>query len=320
MPSPRKRLTTQKSATRSPIPARAQNQPKSIGNSNHHRASQRVENKPTSQKSIGNSRTLASFYTALPTSHPQNPTPSQINRHTLLLEIAVSHRKQRPHQILIATKTAVSRPRHRVTSSHSPLATRHFFCNSVPTKNLKGAGMNPGEYFLDEAAGPIPANAGRSHRARAREKYGRPPRSKSAAITIFSKRIAFLEFDRAAAYGMRLNIPAGTAVRFEPGEEKEMELTEFCRRRVIHGFNGLVEGELDAPGARERALQNAREHNFLSTRGKNNEPATSLAAPTPICTAPPKATASASPTPNSSSKSKKISRTTATKSHSAAAK
>jgi len=62
-----------------------------------------------------------------------------------------------------------------------------------------------------------------------------------------------LEFDRAAAYGMRLNIAAGTAVRFEPGEEKEVELTEFGGARIIHGFLGAVGGPL--AGARERALK-----------------------------------------------------------------
>ena len=71
-----------------------------------------------------------------------------------------------------------------------------------------------------------------------------------------------LGFDRGAAYGMRLNIAAGTAVRFEPGEEKEVELTEFGGARVIHGFNGLVEGELGAAGARERAIERAKREGF----------------------------------------------------------
>ena len=61
---------------------------------------------------------------------------------------------------------------------------------------------------------------------------------------------------------MRLNTPAGTAVRFEPGEEKEIELTDFAGRRVIHGFSALVEGALDATGARERAIEKARSAGF----------------------------------------------------------
>jgi urease subunit beta len=52
-----------------------------------------------------------------------------------------------------------------------------------------------------------------------------------------------LEFDRAAASGMRLNIPAGTAVRFEPGEEKQVELVEYAGARVILGHRGLAKSQ-----------------------------------------------------------------------------
>jgi urease beta subunit len=61
-----------------------------------------------------------------------------------------------------------------------------------------------------------------------------------------------LRFDRLAAYGQRLDIPAGTAVRFEPGETREVSLVPFAGRRVWTGGHGLVGGALDAPGARER--------------------------------------------------------------------
>lgn len=53
-----------------------------------------------------------------------------------------------------------------------------------------------------------------------------------------------MEFDRERAFGMRLNIPAGTAVRFEPGEEKEVELVEFGGSKKIFGFNNLVDGSI----------------------------------------------------------------------------
>jgi urease subunit beta len=53
-----------------------------------------------------------------------------------------------------------------------------------------------------------------------------------------------LQFDREPAKGMRLNIPAGTAVRFEPGDEKEIELVAIAGSREIYGFNALVEGKL----------------------------------------------------------------------------
>jgi len=53
-----------------------------------------------------------------------------------------------------------------------------------------------------------------------------------------------LQFDRDAARGMRLNIASGTAVRFEPGQQRTVELVDFAGDRVIHGFRGLVQGKL----------------------------------------------------------------------------
>ena len=55
-----------------------------------------------------------------------------------------------------------------------------------------------------------------------------------------------LQFDREATKGMRLNIPAGTAVRFEPGDEKEVELVAYAGSLTIYGFNAVVEGKLDS--------------------------------------------------------------------------
>lgn len=74
-------------------------------------------------------------------------------------------------------------------------------------------------------------------------------------------------FDREAAYGMRLNIPAGTAVRFEPGEEREIELVAFAGQRVIRGFNGLVSGALDDPDIQQAALAHARAAGFIDEAG-----------------------------------------------------
>jgi urease subunit beta len=54
-----------------------------------------------------------------------------------------------------------------------------------------------------------------------------------------------LQFKREETKGMRLNIPAGTAVRFEPGDEREVELVTLAGSREIYGFNGLVEGQLE---------------------------------------------------------------------------
>jgi urease beta subunit len=61
-----------------------------------------------------------------------------------------------------------------------------------------------------------------------------------------------LRFDRLGAYGQRLAIPAGTAVRFEPGEARDVELVPFGGARIVTGGHALVGGSLDAPGARQR--------------------------------------------------------------------
>jgi len=121
--------------------------------------------------------------------------------------------------------------------------------------------MKPGEYFLDEAAGAIQANAGRRTVRVAVKNSGDRPIQVGSHFHFFEANRA-LGFHRAASYGMRLNIAAGTAVRFEPGEEKEVELTEFGGARVIHGFNGLVGGALGAAGAREQAMERAKKEGF----------------------------------------------------------
>ena len=72
-----------------------------------------------------------------------------------------------------------------------------------------------------------------------------------------------LDFDRAAAYGRRLAVPAGSSVRFDPGATVHVELVPIGGERVAIGFAGLVDGPLDAPGARERALAKAAACGYL---------------------------------------------------------
>src|SRR5579862_1257731 len=121
--------------------------------------------------------------------------------------------------------------------------------------------MTPGEYFLDEAAGPIQANTGRKTLRLLVRNTGDRPVQIGSHFHFFEVN-ALLELDRAQAYGMRLNIPAGTAMRFEPGEEKEVELTDFAGRRIVQGFSALVDGSLDPAGSRERAIERARNAEF----------------------------------------------------------
>jgi urease subunit gamma/beta len=72
-----------------------------------------------------------------------------------------------------------------------------------------------------------------------------------------------LAFDRSAAYGQHLAIAAGSTVRFEPGVLVEVSVAPFAGERVVIGFSGLVDGPLDAPGAREAAMARARATGFL---------------------------------------------------------
>src|SRR5882762_1511139 len=101
--------------------------------------------------------------------------------------------------------------------------------------------MHPGEYIL--ADGEIELSAGRPTARIVVRNTGDRPIQAGSHYHFFEVNQA-LVFDRAAAYGMRLDIPAGTAIRFEPGEEKEVPLVAFAGARSVHGHNGLVNGPL----------------------------------------------------------------------------
>src|SRR6267143_1920055 len=101
--------------------------------------------------------------------------------------------------------------------------------------------MHPGEYIL--ADGEIELNAGRPAVRIAVRNTGDRPIQAGSHYHFFEVNQA-LVLDRAAAYGMRLDIPPGTAIRFEPGEEKEVLLVAFAGARSMYGHNGLVNGPL----------------------------------------------------------------------------
>ena len=71
-----------------------------------------------------------------------------------------------------------------------------------------------------------------------------------------------LEFDRGAAFGKRLDLPAGASARFDPGEHRRVTLTAIAGSGDIQGFNRLTEGNINDPDVRERALARARERGF----------------------------------------------------------
>ena len=77
-----------------------------------------------------------------------------------------------------------------------------------------------------------------------------------------------LEFDRAAAFGLRLNIPSSTATRFEPGDERDVQLIPYGGKRAVYGFNNLVDGPTAGPDAatvKSRAVALAAKRGFRST-------------------------------------------------------
>ena len=102
--------------------------------------------------------------------------------------------------------------------------------------------MIPGE--LIPAAGEITLNAGRPVVTLLVANTGDRPIQVGSHYHFFETNAA-LSFDRELARGMRLDIPAGTAMRFEPGQSREVTLVPFAGRRIVHGFNGLIAGPLE---------------------------------------------------------------------------
>src|ERR1700679_513252 len=101
--------------------------------------------------------------------------------------------------------------------------------------------MIPGEYIL--AKGDIECNAGRPVTTLTVVNTGDRPVQVGSHFHFFEVNKQ-MQFDREKAFGMRLNIAAGTAVRFEPGEEKEVELVSFGGNKKVNGFNNLVDGAI----------------------------------------------------------------------------
>ena len=119
--------------------------------------------------------------------------------------------------------------------------------------------MIPGEIFAQD--GEIELNAGRSTITLTVANTGDRPIQVGSHYH-FAETNAALAFDRAAARGFRLNIAAGTAVRFEPGQERAVELVAFAGERVVYGFTGAVMGPL------ERELESPRQPSAkLADRG-----------------------------------------------------
>ena len=130
--------------------------------------------------------------------------------------------------------------------------------------SLQPAAVVPGEINLGE--GDIIALNGRATVELTVANTGDRPIQVGSHCHFFEANRA-LRFDREKAYGFRLQVPAGTAVRFEPGEDKHVTLVAIGGNRVAYGINGLVNGRLDDPNVKQQALARARESGFIGKGG-----------------------------------------------------
>ena len=104
--------------------------------------------------------------------------------------------------------------------------------------------MIPGEYIL-ATSGDLDANVGLATKTLVVANTGDRPIQVGSHFHFYEVNTS-LHFDRAASLGFRLNIPAGTAVRFEPGDTREVNLVAFAGKREVYGLNNLVNGPLPA--------------------------------------------------------------------------
>jgi urease subunit beta len=119
-----------------------------------------------------------------------------------------------------------------------------FICAFAPSREidfLRGMFMNPGELIVDD--GDIELNVGRRTLKISVANSGDRPVQVGSHYHFYETNTA-LKFERDKTRGFRLNIAAGTAVRFEPGQSREVELVEYAGDRKVYGFNAKVMGAL----------------------------------------------------------------------------
>jgi urease subunit beta len=116
-----------------------------------------------------------------------------------------------------------------------------------------------GGYVLESE--PIVFNAGKPSIAMKVRNTGDRPIQVGSHFHFFEVNRA-LEFERSAAFGMHLDIPSSTAIRFEPGDERTVRIVPFGGARRVYGFNNLVDGPVDSDAAKTAALARMRERGF----------------------------------------------------------
>jgi urease subunit beta/urease subunit gamma/beta len=123
--------------------------------------------------------------------------------------------------------------------------------------------MIPGEWLLSDE--PVEINVGRRGLRISVKNTGDRAIQVGSHFHFFEVNRA-LEFDRTAAVGMRLDVPSGQSVRFEPGDERDVDLVEFGGAGLVLGFNALFDGAISAPATVQRALEAAGRRGFLGAR------------------------------------------------------
>lgn len=119
--------------------------------------------------------------------------------------------------------------------------------------------MKPGEYFINNKS--ITINENRKTESIKVSNTGDRPVQVGSHFHFFEVNKC-LEFDRRKAFGMRLDIPSGTAVRFEPGEEKKINLVSIGGEKIVHGLNDLTAGSLEDMGVLKNAVLKGKNLKF----------------------------------------------------------
>ena len=149
------------------------------------------------------------------------------------------------------------------TNTKKKVTKQRAKTRDVQKDSVQSASVIPGEIILGE--GGIVAFNGRQTVECIVANTGDRPIQVGSHCHFFEANRA-LRFDREKAYGFRLQVPAGTAVRFEPGEDKRVTLVSIGGNRVAYGINGLVNGRLDDPTVKAKAMVAAREQRFISKK------------------------------------------------------
>ena len=147
--------------------------------------------------------------------------------------------------------------------SRKKITKRRSVSRDAKKASIQPSVVIPGEIILGE--GDITAFNGRQTAEITVANTGDRPIQVGSHCHFFEANRA-LRFDREKAYGFRLQVPAGTAVRFEPGEDKRVTLVSIGGNRVAYGINGLVNGRLDDQTVKAKAMTAAREQGFIQKK------------------------------------------------------